>query len=323
MTKLKWAILGAGNIANSFAKVFESERAELYAVASRSEEKASQFAEQYNIPKHYGSYEEMLADEAVDVVYVATPHSHHYQWIKASLNAGKHVFCEKVITINKQQLDEVMELAFAKDLYLAEAMTIFHMPLYQKLKEFAVENQLGPLKMVNVTFGSKKEFDPDLYFFNKELAGGALFDIGTYALSFARTFLSTKPTEIKTLGNLHESGVDETSSIILRNAQDEMATVALTFRAKMPKMGVVAYENGYFTVLDYPRADQAIFTDSYGNEQTITAGQTGEAMNYEVDDFSEMILNRTENKTLQHTHDILEIMDVVRKEWGLTYSTLE
>lgn len=323
MTKLKWAILGTGQIANSFAKTFAAEKAELYAVASRSEGKAQQFAEQYHIPHHYGSYEELLADAAVDVVYIAVPHSHHYLWIKASLEAGKHVLCEKVITINKTQLDEVVELAFTKNLYLAEAMTIFHMPLYRKLKQFAVERNLGPLKMVNVMFGSKKEEDSDLYYFKKELAGGALFDIGTYALSFARTFLSAKPTEVKTLGNLHESGVDESSSILLRNEQDELATVTLTFRAKMPKMGVVAYEHGYFTVLNYPRADQAVFTDSDGNEEIIQAGETAEAMNYEVDDFSEMILNQTENRTLQLTQEVLEIMDTARKEWGLHYAELE
>ena len=97
---------------------------------------------------------------------------------------------------------------------------------------------------------SKKDTDPSVYYFNKELAGGALFDIGTYALSFVRNFMTSKPTEIMTMGNLHESGVDESSAIILRNAEAELATVSLTFRAKMPKQGVVAYEKGFCASLE-------------------------------------------------------------------------
>lgn len=323
MTTLRWAILGTGQIANSFAKTFASDQATLYAVASRSDGKAHAFAEKYAIPHRYGSYEDLLDDELVDVVYIATPHSHHYQWIKASLMAGKHVLCEKVITLNKRQLDEVTALAEEKGLYLAEAMTIFHMPLYQELKRWAATHDVGPLKMVQVNFGSKKDTESDLYYFKKSLAGGALFDIGTYALSFARAFLTSKPTEIRTLGNLHQAGVDETSSIILRNAQGEMASVNLTFRAKMPKMGIVAYEHGYFTVMDYPRAATATFTDSEGRQQTIAAGDSAQALNYEVADFTRMVLEQGENETLAYTQDVLEIMDAARKEWGLEYQMLE
>lgn len=319
MKKLNWAILGTGQIANSFARDFSTEKAKLYAVASRDADKAERFAETYAIPHAYGDYQVLLEQSEIDVIYIAVPHSHHYPWIKASLEAGKHVLCEKVITVNKKQLDELVALAAEKNLYLAEAMTIFHMPLYQAVKNWAAAHEVGPLKMIQVMFGSKKEVDSDLYYFKKELAGGALFDIGTYALSFARTFLASRPTEIKTLGNLHESGVDETSGILLRNPEGEIATVSLTFRAKMPKMGIVAYERGYFTILNYPRASQAIFTDEEGKEEIISAGDTANALSYEVEHFSEMILEGAEDKTLPLTVDVVEMMDAIRKEWDLTY----
>ncbi|PTQ81775.1 putative dehydrogenase [Trichococcus patagoniensis] len=317
--KIRWAILGTGTIATEFASGFEAANAELVAVASRSKEKAQFFAEKFAIPAYYDDYAELLADDAVDVIYIALPHSHHHQWIKASLEAGKHVLCEKVITINKAQLDELVQLAEAKGLYLAEAMTIYHMPLYRKLKEWIEEHDLGPLKMIQASFGSFKDTDPSVYYFNKELAGGALFDIGTYALSFVRNFMTSKPTEIMTMGNLHESGVDESSAIILRNAEAELATISLTFRAKMPKQGVVAYEKGFFTIMDYPRPTKAVFTSYDGKETIIEAGAFAQGLNYEVADFSELILNGSANETLAYTLDVLEVMDKVRKDWGLVY----
>jgi len=317
--KIRWAILGTGTIATEFSSRFEAANAELVAVASRSKEKAQVFAEKYDIPAYYDDYAELLADDAVDVIYIALPHSHHYQWIKASLEAGKHVLCEKVITINKAQLDELVQIAEEKGLYLAEAMTIYHMPLYRKLKEWIEEHDLGPLKMIQASFGSFKDTDPSVYYFNKDLAGGALFDIGTYALSFVRNFMTSKPTEVMTMGNLHEAGVDESSAIILRNAEAELATVSLTFRAKMPKQGIVAYEKGFFTIMDYPRPTKAVFTSFDGKETIIEVGESEQGLNYEVADFSGLILDGTANETLAYTLDVLEVMDKVRKDWGLIY----
>lgn len=173
--------------------------------------------------------------------------------------------------------------------------------------------------MIQASFGSFKETDPSVYYFNKELAGGALFDIGTYALSFVRNFLSSKPTEVLTLGNLHESGVDESSAIILRNAENELATVSLTFRAKMPKQGIVAFEKGFFTIMDYPRPTKAVFTSFDGKETLFEAGEYSQGLNYEVAAFTDMILDGTHNLTIGYTQDVLEVMDTVRKQWGLVY----
>ena len=305
MSKLKWGIIGTGNIATSFAKDFSCDDAELYAVASRTDRKAKQFAIDYAIPTSYGDYQAMLDDEDLDIVYIATPHSHHYEWIKKSLEAGKHVFCEKVITVNKEQLDEVVQLADSKGLYLSEAMTIFYMSLYKAIREWIGSHDTGALKIIQATFGSKKELDSDSYFLKKELAGGALFDIGTYALSFVRFFLNEKPNEIKTIGTLHDSGVDDTSGIILRNSLQETATISLSFRAPMPKMGVVAFENGYLTIMNYPRASKATFTYTNGEEEMIQAGDSSQAFHYEVCDFTHMVLHQTENKSLQYTLDVL------------------
>ncbi len=319
MKKLKWAILGTGQIASEFASRFSAERAELVAVASRTSGKAQAFAEKYAIPVSYGDYAELLADASVDVVYIAVPHSHHYPLIKASLEAGKHVLCEKVITINKAQLDEVVHLAEKKGIYLSEAMTLYHMPLYRELNDWIKTHDIGPLKMIQASFGSFKDTDPSVYYFNKDLAGGALFDIGTYALSFVRNFMSSKPIEVLTMGNLHESGVDESSAIILRNAENELATVSLTFHAKMPKQGIVAFEKGFFTIVDYPRPTKAAFTSFDGKETLFEAGEYAQSLNYELAAFTDMVLDGAHNSTIGYTQDVLEVMDTVRKEWGLVY----
>ena len=178
MKKYQWGIIGLGNIAHEFAEHFDQETSELAAVASRTIDKAEAFAQRYHIPKAYGSYQEMLNDQEIDIIYIAVPNRQHSQHIMEALAANKHVLCEKAITMNKKELTEAMKLAEEKNLVLAEAMTIFNMPLYQQLRSLIDTNKLGALKMIQAPFGSYKDPDPTNRFFNPELAGGALLDIG-------------------------------------------------------------------------------------------------------------------------------------------------
>ncbi|GIM30471.1 dehydrogenase [Clostridium polyendosporum] len=320
MNKIKWAILGPGAIASDFAKaITQVNESILYAVGSRSLEKAKEFANKYNVKKAYGSYEEMLKDDEIDVVYISTPHCNHYEYIIKSLQNNKHVFCEKAITVNGEQLMEIANLAESKGLIVAEAMTIFHMPLYKKLRNIVNSGQIGKLKMVQVSFGSCKEYDVTNRFFSKELAGGALLDIGTYALSFTRYFLSNQPDEVLTTVKKFETGVDEQSGIILKNSNDEMAVVSLTMRAKMPKRGVVAGELGFITVDDFPRASKATINYLDGKVEVIEAGETSKALIYEVEDMNNCILNKNNTDTLALSIDVMNIMDEVRNQWGIKY----
>ncbi|MCW6174278.1 Gfo/Idh/MocA family oxidoreductase [Lactiplantibacillus plantarum] len=281
--------------------------------------RSNAFAAEHNIPKAYGNLDELLADEQVDIVYVATPHNYHIDTILPALRAGKHVLSEKAITMSSTQLAIAKEVAASNHLILAEAMTLYHMPLYEKLHDFAAERHLGDLKMIQASFGSFKEPDPTNRFFNPDLAGGALLDIGVYALAFVEEFLTAKPYITGTTMHRFSSGVDESSTITLRNANDELATVALTFRAKMPKRGIVAYENGYFTVDTYPRADSATFTDSEGHIETITAGDSTNAMNYEIADMQKMVAGELHNTSLAKTTDVMDIMTAARAQWDFRY----
>lgn len=315
MKKYQWGIIGLGNIAHEFAEHFDQETSELAAVASRTIDKAEAFARRYHIPKAYGSYQEMLNDQEIDIIYIAVPNRQHSQHIMEALAANKHVLCEKAITMNKKELTEAMKLAEEKNLVLAEAMTIFNMPLYQQLRSLIDTNKLGSLKMIQAPFGSYKDPDPTNRFFNPELAGGALLDIGTYAVSFARFFLSSQPEVIASTMVPFETGVDEQSVTILRNKENELATISLTFQAKMPKVGIVAFEEGYITITDYPRADRAEIIFNDGTKEWIESGSTAQAMNYEIENMVKTIKGELPNRSLFLTHDVIEILDGMQKLW--------
>ncbi|MBC2126114.1 Gfo/Idh/MocA family protein [Listeria innocua] len=319
MKKLNWAILGPGSIAHQFAEGMQGLNREIYAVGARSIEKGQVFANQYGIENVYNDFDAMLADPMIDVVYIATPHSNHYEFIMKSLHNGKHVLAEKAITVSSAELNEINALAKEKGLIVKEAMTIFHMPLYKKLREIVDSGVIGKLKIIQVAFGSAKEKDPKNRFYNMDLAGGALLDIGTYALSFARYFLSAAPDEVLTTMKKFETGVDEQSGILLKNKEEELAVVSLSFRAKVPKRGVIACEEGFITVDEYPRADRATVTyTATGKVEEIKAGETDKALEYEITAMEESIATG-ENTTYQLTNDVIAIMTDVRSQWGIKF----
>lgn len=319
MKKLKWGILGPGNIARDFAQALNRVNGEVYAVASRNKERAEQFARENNVKKAYGSYDEIIKDKDIDVVYIATPHSNHYEYIIKSLNNNKHVLCEKAITVNEKELEEALKIAREKNLVLEEAMTLFHMPLYEKVIKKINKKDLGKVNMVQVSFGSFKEYDENNRFFNLDLAGGALLDIGTYALSFARYFLSSMPDEILSTVKKAKTGVDEQSGIILKTKEYEIATISLAFRSKMPKRGIVSCDNGFITIDNFPRANKATINYLDGTVEVIECGEEEKALDYEVSFMESRINENKESNSLELTYDVTKIMNKVRKDWGIVY----
>ncbi|MFR7936049.1 MAG: Gfo/Idh/MocA family protein [Clostridium perfringens] len=319
MKKLKWGILGPGNIARDFAQALNRVNGEVYAVASRNKERAEKFARENNVKKAYGSYDEIIKDKDIDVVYIATPHSNHYEYIIKSLNNNKHVLCEKAITVNERELEEALKIAREKNLVLEEAMTLFHMPLYEKVIKKINNEDLGKVNMVQVSFGSFKEYDENNRFFNLDLAGGALLDIGTYALSFARYFLSSMPEEILSTVKKAKTGVDEQSGIILKTKEEEIATISLAFRSKMPKRGIVSCDNGFITIDNFPRANKATINYLDGKVEVIECGEEEKALDYEVIFMEEKINENKESNSIELTYDVTKIMNKVRKDWGIVY----
>lgn len=318
--KYKWASLGTGVIANELAQAMEALGGKLYAVANRTYDKGVAFAEKYGIEKVYQSIDEVFEDPEVDIIYISTPHNTHINYLRKALAAGKHVLCEKSITLNSQELEEAIHLAEANHVKLAEAMTIFHMPIYRKLKDIVASGKLGPLKMIQMNFGSYKEYDMSNRFFNRNLAGGALLDIGVYALSFVRWFMTSNPDQVLSQVKLAPTGVDEQVGILLSNAEGEMATVSLSLHAKQPKRGMIAYDKGYIEIYEYPRGQKAVitYTDD-GSQEVIEAGDTGQALQYEVLDMEAAVAGQEDHRYLDYSRDVMSLMTQLRQDWGLVY----
>ncbi len=319
MKNLNWAVLGCGVIANEMAQALVKMGKNLYAVGNCTHEKAVAFAEKYQVPKVYDDYHEMFTDPEIDVIYITTPHNTHIGFVKEALSNGKHVLCEKSITLNSRDLEEAIALAEKNGVIFAEAMTIWHMPLYKKLWEIAP--QLGKVQMIQLNFGSYKEYDMKNRFFNLDLAGGALLDIGVYAISLARSFMESQPDQILSQVKYAPTGADEQAGILLMNREGQMATLALSLHSKQPKRAVISCEKGYIEIMEYPRADKAVIVEAEsGKRHEITAGSTENALQYEMMDMENAILQGdVATMRLSDTRDVMEIMTGLRKEWNLKY----
>lgn len=320
-TTLNWAVLGTGVIANQMAQALQEMGRSLYAVGNRTHEKALAFAEKYGVEKVYDQFEEMFTDPEVDVIYLTTPHNTHYDFMKKALEHGKHLFVEKSITLNSRELEDMAALAEEKGLVLAEAMTIWHMPLYKKLWNITESGRLGKVQMITANFGSFKDYDMTNRFFNMNLAGGALLDIGVYALSITRSFMSSQPDQILSQMRPAPTGADEQASILLMNRDGQMAALALSLHSKQPKRTVISCEKGYIEIMEYPRADKAVIVDAEtGAAEEICEGSTASALRYEMEDMEAAILSGdTSVLKLELSRDVMSIMTRLRKEWGMKY----
>lgn len=310
-------IVGPGWIAHDMANALIQEDVGVYGVASGHYSSTKKFFEEFSIEHVYETYQAMFEDENIDIVYIATPHNSHYEIMKEALTHNKHVFCEKAITLNSMELNECVEIAKKRHLVISDGVTLFHVPLFKELKKLISSNSLGPVKMVQVNFGSFKEYDVKNRFFNPDLAGGALLDIGVHAVSFARCFMTSKLNTVLITMTPLETGVDESSGILLQNKEMEIATISLTMRAKQPKRGLIACENGDVEVYNFPRADHATVTyTSDGHTDQITCGESSLALNYEIRDMEEYVTNLSGEQNLEYIQDVRDVLTQVQKVWG-------
>lgn len=319
--ELNWAVLGTGVIANEMAQALQAMGKKLYAVGNRTHAKAVDFAKKYGVGKVYDRIDDMFYDKEVDIIYITSPHNTHFPFMEKALEQGKHLLVEKSITLNSQELDEMISLAQSKGLILAEAMTIWHMPLYKELWRIVQSGELGRVQMITVNFGSFKEYNMENRFFNRNLAGGAMLDIGVYALSIVRSFMSEAPSDVLSQWKAAPTGVDEQATLLLQNGTGQMATVALTMHSKQPKRAMISCEKAYIEIMEFPRADRAVITDALTGERSeITTGETTNALYYELTDMENAVVTgNDEHMKLCYTKDVMAIMTALRNDWGLVY----
>lgn len=320
MKEMKWAVLGTGVIANEMAAALKKNGGNIYAVGNRTYPKAVAFAEKYGIGKVYNDMNEMFTDPEVDIIYITTPHNTHIDFMRKAIQNGKHILVEKSMTLNSRELDEAMSLAKEKGVVIGEAMTIYHMPIYKKLREILDSGKLGKVNLITMNFGSFKDYDMSNRFFNRELAGGAMLDIGVYALSFIRFFMSEKPDKLLSQVKSAPTGVDEQAGLLLMNSVGQMATVMLSLHSKQPKRGMISCENGYIEVMEYPRAWEAsiTYTDT-GKTEVITAGDNSDALAYELADMESAVRGGTGCMYLDYTRDVMDMMTEFRYSWGFKF----
>lgn len=317
--QLRWAVLGTGVIASQMAQALQSMGRALDAVGNRTYEKAVAFAGKYGVPKVYADYNEMFTDPEIDVIYITTPHNTHMAFLEKALSQGKHVLCEKSITLNSGELDRAVSLARENGVVLAEAMTIYHMPLYRELRKRVASGALGKVNLIQLNFGSCKVYDMNNRFFNPKLAGGAMLDIGVYALSLARLFLDSNPDQVSSFVRKAPTGVDESAAVAMTNREGQLVTAALSLRSKQPKRAVISCEKGYIEIMEYPRADEAVIVDAEtGGRETVRAGRTADALRYELEDM-EQAIRTGGDMLLSCTTDVMALMTRLRREWGVIY----
>lgn len=320
MKKIKWAVIGTGVIANEMAQALNSVQKNIYSVANRTHQKGIDFAKKYNIEKVYDQIDDVFKDPDVDVIYITTPHNTHIDFMLKAIECKKHILVEKSITLNSNQLNLAIKKARENNVIIAEAMTIYHMPIYKKIIEILKSKKLGKVNLITMNFGSYKDYDMTNRFFNKNLAGGAMLDIGVYALSFIRWFMDSNPNELLSQVKLAPTGVDEQASLLLKNKEGQMATVMLSLHSKQPKRGMISCENGFIEIMEYPRANEATITYlDTGKVEKIIEGNTQKALLYEILDMEKAINKKEDNMHLNYTKDVMELMTKFRETWNLKY----
>jgi predicted dehydrogenase len=245
MKKYNWAILGCGKIARKFSSDLKLlPNAKLYAAASRDLANARGFAQEFGFEKAYGSYEEMVSDPAVDVVYVATPHSCHHDHAILCLNHKKAVLCEKAFALNLSEAKEMVETAKRNNVFLMEAFWTKFLPSYNKAIGIVNSGELGALKMVCSDFAFKAPFDPANRMYNLGLGGGSLLDIGIYPV-FAALDSFGKPDRIKVFADFAPTGSEESISMVFKYNSGQMASLTSSFAAYSPVAAEFLCEKGY------------------------------------------------------------------------------
>lgn len=318
---LNWGLVGASKIAAEMAEALKTNGKHFAAVTNRTKQKAEAFAKEHEIPKVYDTAEELFADPAIDIVYIATTNQTHAGFIEKALQAGKHVLCEKPVTMNLHELQTCLRLSMDKKLVLAEAMTLYHMPVMKEIQSRIQDGRAGKVNAITANFGSFKPYDMTNRFFNPALGGGALLDIGVYALSGIRYFLSASPDKVMALVKKCEAGSDESDSILLATPAGQMASAVISLHSKQPKRLMVSCEKGYFEIMDYPRADKAVFTDAEtGEQEIIQLGESRLALSYEAADMEEAVrTGEAKNMCLPMSWDVTRIQTGIRKQYGLSY----
>lgn len=322
MSKTRWGIIGLGKIAGKFCKGLKAvQDAELYAVASRSVEKAEEFKRQHGAKLAFGSYEEMLKDEHVDVVYIATPHVFHHEHTLLSISHKKAVLCEKPFAMNRGQVEEMIAAAKKENVFLMEAMWTRFLPHFEYLLEIVKSDKYGKVKSVKADFGFEAEFNESGRLFNKSLGGGSLLDIGIYPVFMALSLLG-EPQKLSAKAIIGKTEVDEECDITFEYSQNVSAQLHSTVINNTPTTAEIEFEDARILVNTRFHEPSSLIIISNNQEALKEFPVDTNGYNFEATHVQEMLKQgriESDKMSFDKSLQLIDLLDKVRAEIELEY----
>lgn len=320
--KLKVGILGAGHIAQKMATTLMGmKEAELYAVAARELSRAEQFADEFHAQKAYGNYEALADDPDIDLIYIATPHSHHFGPARMCLLKGKPVLCEKAFTANAREAEELIRIAQEKQVFLAEAIWTRYMPFSRTIRELTESGIIGKPMMLTASLGypiAHKERIVRL-----ELCGGALYDLGVYPINFALMTFGNDLEKITSTCMKNEAGVDMQNSITFTYRDGRMAVMQTTAFCASDRQGIIFGDKGYLVIDNINNPQQAVvYNTDHQETGRYTCPPQITGFEYQVLEAAEAIRQGAiEPASMPHaeTLRVMRMLDSLRQEWGIRF----
>ncbi len=317
-----WGILGAGKIAKKFSEdLLSVPNANLYAVASRTLDKAQRFAENLYIEVSYGSYLELVEDEKVDIIYIATPHVFHFEQSMLCLQHKKPVLCEKPLGMNRQQVQTMITQAQNENVFLMEALWTQFLPHFQFVLELRDSKKYGELLELEADFGFNAPFDPEKRIYNKKLGGGSLMDVGIYPVFLTLTLLG-KPQKIEATAKIEKTGVDENCKMEFSYANDVKANLYSAIDETTPTTATLRFEEAVVVLNSRFHEPSSIIIQNDGKEETIEFPVTTHGYSFEAAHVQTMLDNgniESDKMTFAKSLDLIELLDAIRKKVGLVY----
>jgi predicted dehydrogenase len=317
-----WGILGLGGIAAKFAEGLKVlPNAHLFAVASRTQQKADDFAKRYGVSHAYGSYVEMLKNKHIDIIYIATPHTLHCENTLLCLDSGFPVLCEKPLAMNLSEVKKMIAKSRERKKLLIEAMWTAFLPSIHKVKEIINDGIIGKVEIIRADFGTRSDNDPNKRWFNHALGGGSLLDVGIYPAYLALEILG-QPDEIKALASIGHTGVDENCGFIFRYKDGQIASLCSSIVAKTGVDAMITGNKGSIHIHSNFFMPSSVSLILDNNVRDITPEYIGNGYNYEAAEAMKCLeKGYLESYSMNHDKSIrlMEILDKIREECGIRY----
>lgn len=322
--KVRWGILGCGVIAGQFADdLAYSQHGFLQAVASRSSQKAQDFARQKNALRARGSYEDLVRDPEVDIVYVATPHPFHMDHTLLALAAGKPVLCEKPIALNARQLSRMIKAATERKLFLMEAMWTRCFPAVEQVSKWLADKRIGQVRVLEADFGINSMAGPEHRINNLQLGGGALLDLGIYVVSLASLVFGRQPEKISSSVHFSPTRVDDQSALLFEYEDGASAVLLSSSRVYLrPEARIYGTAGRIILHEHFYRPGRVTLEMEGKNPETLTFPHPGLGLQYEADHAAECLQNlkvQSSRMPLDESLAIMKTMDKIRRQWKFKY----